>query len=381
MAGLFLVNRQDSGVTMVPDWFIDQFLPEANGEFVKVYLILLRQASGEGGLSVSRLADVLNNTEKDVLRALKYWEKMKLLKLEYGADGALRGIILQPGPDGEAAAAAETAAALDQGQAPGPAEGQPEGVFPGRRGDGTEPKAAGAEPAAGNAPDAEKRPRPDLQILKEDEAFCQLLYLAGRYTQKNLTARDCDVLANLYSTVGMPAELLEYLIEYCVSGGHKSMRYIETVALDWNVRGIRTVEQAKAETAAGGKNTYAVLKAFGLGGRNPAAGERQMIDQWFHDYGFSVDMVLEACDKTMRTIHQPSFEYADRILRDWKEKGIREKEDISRLDPKPAEAKGGKGGARKRNADREAAKNTNRFHNFTERDYDCDELLKQINGI
>ena len=77
----------------------------------------------------------------------------------------------------------------------------------------------------------------------------------------------------------------------------------------------------------------------------------------------------------------PSFEYADRILRDWKEKGIREKEDISRLDPKPAEAKGGKGGARKRTADREAAKNTNRFHNFTERDYDCDELLKQINGI
>ena len=297
MAGLFLVNRQDSGVTMVPDWFIDQFLPEANGEFVKVYLILLRQASGEGGLSVSRLADVLNNTEKDVLRALKYWEKMKLLKLEYGADGALRGIILQPGPDGEAAAAAETAAALDQGQAPGPAEGQPEGVFPGRRGDGTEPKAAGAEPAAGNAPDAEKRPRPDLQILKEDEAFCQLLYLAGRYTQKNLTARDCDVLANLYSTVGMPAELLEYLIEYCVSGGHKSMRYIETVALDWNVRGIRTVEQAKAETAAGGKNTYAVLKAFGLGGRNPAAGERQMIDQWFHDYGFSVSRDFQHHDR------------------------------------------------------------------------------------
>ena len=48
-----------------------------------------------------------------------------------------------------------------------------------------------------------------------------------------------------------------------------------------------------------------------------------MIDRWFRDYSFPVDIVLEACDRTMRTIHQPSFEYADKILKDWKDKGVR----------------------------------------------------------
>lgn len=346
MAGLFVTNRQKHGVTVVSNQFIDRFLPEANGEFVKVYLLLLRQASEGGELSVSRMADVLNNTEKDVLRALKYWEKMKLLRLEYNRDKKLAGIILLEAGISEAAMTAEE-------------------DFPAQKEETKEEQIT------------EKKPV-DLQALQSDEEFCQLLYLAGRYTSKNLTPRECDVLANLYGSVGMSAELLEYLIEYCVSNGHKSMRYIETVALDWNDRGIKTVEQAKAETVMGGKNTYAVLKAFGISGRNPAAGERAMIDQWFRDYGFSVEVVLEACDRTMRTIHQPSFEYADRILQDWKKKGIREKKDIAKLDERPV--KGTEDG-KKRPGRKDESKNPNKFHNFTERDYDCDELMKQINGL
>lgn len=357
MAGLSVTNRRQSGVTLVSNQFIDRFLPEANGEFVKVYLLLLRQVTEGGELSVSRMADGLDNTEKDVLRALKYWEKMRLLKLEYEEDKRLSGIVLlEEETAGEAACTAEYAEK--------PEEKQPE----------TDGQAS-AERAV------------DLQALKEDEDFCQLLYLAGRYTDKNLTPRDCDVLANLYAGVGMSAELLEYLVEYCVSGGHKSMRYIETVALNWNERGIKTVEQARAEMVSGGKNTYAVLKAFGLGGRNPAAVERSMIDRWFRDYGFSVEMVLEACNKTMRTIHQPSFEYADKILKEWKTRGIRKKEDIVRLDGKPGaafEAKKneiGNTGTGRTETGRKETKKPNRFHNFPQRDYDYDALVKELNGF
>ncbi|QNM04341.1 DnaD domain protein [Qiania dongpingensis] len=345
MAGLFVTNRQKHGVTVVSNQFIDRFLPEASGEFVKVYLLLLRRVSEGGELSISHMADGLDNTEKDVLRALKYWERMNLLKLEYGEDKKLQGIVLLEEDCAESAVTAEEAV------------------------------TAGKKTEA--ARESERKPA-DLQALQTDEEFCQLLYLAGRYTAKTLTPRDCDVLANLYGSVGMSAELLEYLIEYCVSGGHKSMRYIETVALNWHERGIRTVEQAKGEAVMGGRNTYAVLKAFGLGGRNPAAGERAMIDQWFRDYGFPVEVVVEACDRTMRAIHQPSFEYADRILRDWKEKGIRERDDIARLDEKPAAKSGG---SRKAAGKKEDLKKSNKFHNFTERDYDCDELMKKINGL
>ena len=71
--------------TAVSNAFIDGYMADANGEFVKVYLYLLRLLADEDKeFSVSFLADKLNNTEKDVVRALCYWEKLNLLQLEYG---------------------------------------------------------------------------------------------------------------------------------------------------------------------------------------------------------------------------------------------------------------------------------------------------------
>ncbi len=358
MAGLSVRDRRGEGVTLVSNRFIDRFLPEANGEFVKVYVFLLRLVSEGREISVSYLADRLNHTEKDVLRALKYWEKMKLLRLEYGTRQELLGLELLSEAASEivsygtAVPEAEEAACA----APIPRESE----------DAPDLEAA-------DVPEEEEpqEAQVDLQALEEDEEFSQLLDVIGCYVGKILTARECEVLANLYGGVGMSSELLEYLVEYCVSGGHKSLRYIETVALNWHERGIETVEQARAETTNGGKNTYAVLKAFGLGGRNPAPGERSMIDRWFRDYSFPVELVLEACDRTMRTIHQPSFEYTDKILKEWKEKGIREVGDIARLDGK---SEG------KKSAKREE-KGSDGTQNFPQRDYDCDELVREINGF
>lgn len=348
MAGLSVLDRRKERVTLVSNRFIDWFLPEASGEFVKVYLLLLRQVSEGREFSVSDMADQLNNTEKDVLRALKYWEKMKLLKLKYEGEGSLLGLELLPeAAEGEMSGLQEK---IDQRSF----------VVP-------EPEISEEEALT------EEKPV-DLLELQEDEDFSQLLDLTGCYIGKILTPRDCDILANLYAGIGMSADLLEYLVEYCVSNGHKSMRYIETVALDWNERGIGTVEQARTEMVNGGKNTYAVLKAFGLGGRNPAAAERTMIDRWFRDYSFPVDIVLEACDRTMRAIHRPSFEYADKILKEWKDKGIQNVGDIARLDGKPEDKKAGKKGEKR-------TQRANGPQSFPQRDYDCDELVKQINGF
>ena len=36
-----------------------------------------------------------------------------------------------------------------------------------------------------------------------------------------------------YDHLGMSADLIEYLIESCVENGHKSIHYIQKVALSW----------------------------------------------------------------------------------------------------------------------------------------------------
>ena len=55
---------------MVANEFIDRYMAVANGEYVKVYLYLLRHDGRE--ITVGEIADALNHTESDVKRAIAY---------------------------------------------------------------------------------------------------------------------------------------------------------------------------------------------------------------------------------------------------------------------------------------------------------------------
>ena len=170
--------------------------------------------------------------------------------------------------------------------------------------------------------------------LAEDEDFTQLLYIAQKYLNKVFTSRECEVFAYLYDGLHMTTELLEYLVEYCVQGGHTSIRYIETVGLNWHERGLNTVESARAYASGFTKDSFAVMRCFGLPGRKPGETEKQMIEKWFSVYGFSRELVLEACNRTMEATHTPSFPYADKILSEWKKAGVRTVRDVAVLDEK-----------------------------------------------
>ena len=43
-------------------------------------------------------------------------------------------------------------------------------------------------------------------------------------------------------------------------------------------------------------------------------------------------MIIEACNRTMKATHQPSFEYADSILTKWHTSNIRNSEDVRKAD-------------------------------------------------
>ena len=83
-----------AGVTVVSNRFIDEFMPQANDAQLKIYLYLLRAVSAGLPLDISEIADAFNHTEKDVMRALKYWEKRGVLLMECDTDGNLSGLRL-----------------------------------------------------------------------------------------------------------------------------------------------------------------------------------------------------------------------------------------------------------------------------------------------
>ena len=83
---------------------------------------------------------------------------------------------------------------------------------------------------------------------------------------------------------------------------------------------------------AGSWTVYGVMKAFGLNNREPGQVEKQLISKWTDVFCFENDMIIEACNRTMKATHQPSFEYADSILTKWHTSNIRNSEDVRKAD-------------------------------------------------
>ena len=342
--GIGFKSRLAVGATPVPDVFIDTYMAGASGEYVKVYLYLLRHQQEE--VSIGQIADALNHTEADVQRALAYWQRAGVLGTEVGEE-TQRSFQEMPGQQISPVSASTESLAGAGSFAPSA-------------------KTAAREAAAC-----------DMSRLTSDESFKQLIYIAQQYLNKLLTPTDCQILGNLYSNLGFSGELLEYLIEYCVQNHHTSLRYMEKVALGWHKRGIKDVEQAKASGRGYTKGSFAVMRAMGLSDRSPAEVESEFIEKWFWEYGFTRELIVEACSRTIRQIHKPSFDYADKILRDWKNAGVKSFRDVSELDKKRKE----EGGAKRRQASAGSSRSSNRFHNLEEHGYDYDEMVwSMING-
>lgn len=331
-------------VTVVTNEFIDKYMAGANGEYVKVYLYLLRHQKEL--VEVGAIADALNHTEADVRRALAYWEKAG---------------ILSKGED------------------------RPEPV-----------SSLASNPVSVSVPvpspiRTEKKPVPaeSLNRLSGDEDFAELLYIAQKYLNKVFTQRDCQTFAYLYDSLHMKKDLLEYLVEYCAQLGHTSIRYIETVALNWHEQGITTADEAKLASAAYTKDAFAVMKAFGLTERRPGVSEQKMMDKWFKEWGFSRELVMEACSRTLQSAHTPSFPYTDKILEAWKAQNVHSMADVKDLDARRKKrekatgteagtSRGGQpAGSRQGSAagQSQVRKTPNQFHNFQQRDVDYDALI------
>ncbi|WP_099469600.1 DnaD domain protein [Konateibacter massiliensis] len=357
MNSLTLRIRNKTGATMVSNTFIDEYMSEANGEFVKIYLYLLRCVSHNRQVSISVIADKFNHTENDVLRALKYWEKMKLLTLTY-TNHILTEINFtdQQTEEGREEAAAEEVALTSD-------------ISP-----------AVDIPAVKQSNGAERKvpsySADQIKHFQENEDIQQILFLTETYLGKTLSVTEINTLLFFYDELHFPLDLIEYLIEYCVSKGSKSIHYIKKTALAWAEEEITTVSQAKASTNLYHKNCYTIFNAFGIKGRNPVEFEVNYINKWTNEYAFTLDIIHNACTRTLKQTHQPSFEYADKILTDWHNKGVKHLDDITVLDSEHKKSK-----AQSSEKPRDTSTGKNKFNNFNQRNYDYNELEKELLNI
>lgn len=345
MAKITLYNETSAAATYVPNIFIDDYMTQANGEYVKVYLYLLRSiARPDSEFSLSQIADHFDCTERDIVRALKYWEKLRLFRLEYDSARNLSGICF-----------------LSDALSPAPQESAPKENVTNCFIQSTSP----SKPAY---------PLDHLKKFCEKEDVRELVFIAEQYLGRTLNQTDLNTLFFWYDELHFSTELIEFLIENCVAKGHKSLHYMQRIAEDFSARNIHTVEEAKNLMNQDSAIYHAVMKAFGIRGRNLVPSETSFLKSWNVKMGFSQDLITEACSRTMRTIHEPSFGYANSILERWHNQGIHTLEDVKRADETYQQSQR----AKRPKAAPAAGSSSNRFLNFKQRDNNYDELQKML---
>ena len=392
--------------TTVSDIFIDQYMPKANGEFVKVYLYLLRATgSGAGIATISEIADHFSNTEADIIRALNYWASEGILQVQTGADGQIMGINLcslsvsgmQAAQSHIQSAVADNAAQnnLQNSVVNNAAQNilqnsvvnnaaQNISTVNTRMHDSVVEKLKSQTPDKA-ASSQKEYTLDEIKEFRKNPDISELFFIIETYLKHTLSSTDTNMVLYWLDELHFSTDLVEYLVEYCITKGHSSLRYMNKVALGWADAGIKTVDQAKDDAAAHSQIYYSVMKALGITGRNLVDSEVSLINKWVGEYGFDIELVKAACSKTISAIQKPSFEYTDSILANWRKKDVHTLKDVEVLDANFAKANkaSATGSSQSTNAANGSSKpksnnssSKNKFNNFNQRNNDYDKLEK-----
>lgn len=346
----------NTNATIISNAFIERFINDANASHIRFYLYLMYYSKNHRSFSISNACDFLDDSERDVIRSINYWEKQGVFKVTRTDKNTITSISISDPSIADYEVEATPFATEEVETAEAKSE---------------EVKVEEVNPVEGSA----NEPLSLFTYEEEEETGCdfdlkQVIASAGKYAGRTLSGSEIDFICDLNEKLGFSAELISYLYEYCCLTKEISrFSYIQKVALAWAEKNIRTVEAAQIEAEAFNKENSLVMKSFGLT-RLPGASEKQYIDRWFHEYKMSEEMVAEACDRTILKLNKPNFSYAESVLKKWFAKGIKDLDGVAEDDklyhmtkqnlhvvmdnsPKPL---------------------NNRFNNFEQRSYSGEEM-------
>ena len=398
MDHILLCTNHIPPITTIYNSFIEDYMPAANGSYVKVYLYIAKclQAK-ESNFSISSLADQLENTEKDILRALMYWEKKGLMSLNRDkATGEILGLeMLIPFAERDfdtyENTAKESAASLGVDS-----DLSESGALDRRNSDLSETDAANTSTYESSGTDAPSNVNSDvhrasnsaqeknsstvkpiqvspeqIQELSANEDFVWVCNVVESYLERPMKPTEIQLITYLYGTLHFSRELILHLYDYCISMGKTACNYIQTVALSWHEQGIKTPEQAQNASVRYLASYNAVSKALGLG-RGLAEIEKKYVDHWQNDWNMDLSVILEACNRTVLKLHHADFKYTEGILSHWNEQNVRTLQGVEQSDLHYAQTKEQKEKKKPSTSGKQTPRN--QFQNFKQRDVSSEEL-------
>ena len=258
--------------TDVENVFINEYMTEAPGEYVKAYLYGLFCSEHGMELKSALMAEVLHMDEDRLREAWEYWERMNVVAIEEEDDDY-------------------TVVFLSLR----------EQLFSGEQG-------------------VERAIEMSDEVIDEDEEFKRLTEAAEDLLGRPLNGRELQEIGSWTKELGVPVEVIYEAFDYCAEIGKTSINYISKVILAWAKEGLTNREMVKEflEKTSERQGSYRkILNSLGLK-RNVTEAEKRLVDSWLDDMKFSLERILEACEKAGFT-QSPNLRYVNKVLENWKQ--------------------------------------------------------------
>ncbi len=267
--------------TTIPDIFFTEYLAEAKGDYLKVYLYILFLSKYNKEIKLNDLTKKLSLPLNIIHNAINYWEETGIITKKN------TGYIVNSIQEIELHKLYKPKVSLT-------------------------PKDI--------AKSAESQYRAKI-VDSINTTFFQGIMSPGWYT-------DIELWFKKYSFDG---DVMRALFQYCFDRSALHRNYISVVAEAWSKNNIKTYNDLEMYFQKQEKFTIfkkAISKKLGIN-RPLTQYEEAYIEKWIIDFGYSLPIIEIALKKTTSKAN-PTFDYIDKLLTDWHEKGLKTQNDIEK---------------------------------------------------
>lgn len=344
MTSIKLNKSSNNSFTLISNKFIDTYMPQADGTYVKVYLYLLRCITGNSdNITICSIADALDTSDRDIVRALAYWERVNLIQIDKNPSGEITSINFMDSDVTISSVESEEAKISTVLEEPATSISNDE-IIP-------------------------------MEMLLDNADFREMIAIIEGMLNRPVNNIDISLITNLYSKYNFKSDLIVYLYEVCVDKCNGNSTFIEKVGMDWAAFDVKSIDEADDYSSKYRDTYYGVLKAFGINNRVLGSEEINFLKRWIKEYRFGKDFIVLACQKSLKHTQIASFDYAESVLKRWYDNKVTTLEDIERLDKEHKEQEK----KHPKNTTSTTSSNVHKF-NFEQRNYsdtDFDDLEKR----
>ncbi len=343
------ITNFDYGQTAIENIFINDFMPMANGTYVKVYLLAYKFANDMSDLNTadnSMIARHLSIPLEDVLNAWEFWEKKGIIKrhieddkINYNVEFlSLRQLYINNN-------------------------------FNPITNENLEAK------------EFENKKSNTLIEASKNPEIKNMFYQIDQIMRRQLTPKERMDILDAFYNFNIDPDVIVRAFEYSVDERNvKRVNYALKILMNWYDDGLISLEDIDDHLKTYSNLFYSykqIYKSLGYGSKQVSAGDKEIIDRWISKESLPLDFILEVLKENSKKTSNVNMNFMDAIIKRLISENIKDLESYKNMEKNTI----------KKDVNREASREktstkNNKFHNFKKSNtkYTNDELEK-ILGI